>query len=405
MALIDCIEWDCKRTDILAWKYPEKNLTTMTQLIVTESQEAIFLTKGQLAGKFGPGKHTLSSENIPIVYSLFGLPFGGKNPFTAEVYFINTAVRMNTAEWSTSSMKFLDPGYQSMIPLAAKGTVGFVVSEAEKFLVKMVGTLNEFTSAQLIEQCKGLLDTNIKTKLSTYMAQCNVGILNVNPALSTLTEMIQVDLDTELKEYGIKLRDFRITSIDVDESDSRGKQIAQAMADRTTQNIAGYTWQQKQAFGTVNNVFGKGDLGSMGALMMMGLVGGGTGFGGGMGTGMMQPSDTRYMGAINSSSAPQVSQGQSIGASGGPVRQVFCDKCGKKFPITSKFCPFCGDAYNACPVCGADNDQNAKRCIRCGSPMAQGSQEDKAATAPCCARCGKKIPPNVIFCPNCGKRV
>lgn len=404
MAIIDCIQWDCKRTDILAWKYPKKNLTTMTQLIVTESQEAVFFTKGRLAGKFGPGKHTLSSENIPIVYSLFGLPFGGKNPFTAEVYFINSAVRMNTAEWSTSSMKYLDPSYQSMIPLAAKGTVGFVVTEAEKFLVKMVGTLSEFTSAQLMEQCKGLLDTNIKTKLSTYMAQCNVGILNVNPALSSLTEMIQVDLERELKEYGIKLRDFRITSIDVDESDSKGKQIAQAMVDRTTQNIAGYTWQQKQAFGTVNNVFGKGDLGSMGALMMMGLVGGGgAGFGGGMGAGMMQPSDTRYMGAINPNNSPQSGQGARSDAA--PVRQIFCDKCGKKFPITSKFCPYCGDSYNACPVCGADNDQNAKRCIRCGSPMAQVSQEENVSAAACCVRCGKELPPNVKFCPHCGKRV
>lgn len=402
MAIIDCIQWDCKRTDILAWKYPKKNLTTMTQLIVTESQEAVFFTKGRLAGKFGPGKHTLSSENIPIVYSLFGLPFGGKNPFTAEVYFINTAVRMNTAEWSTTSMKYLDPSYQSMIPLAAKGTVGFVVTEAEKFLVKMVGTLSEFTSAQLIEQCKGLLDTNIKTKLSTYMAQCNVGILNVNPALSSLTEMIQVDLDTELKEYGIKLRDFRITSIDVDESDSKGKQIAQAMVDRTAQNIAGYTWQQKQAFGTVNNVFGKGDLGSMGALMMMGLVGGGAGFGGGMGAGMMQPSDTRYMGAINPNNSPQSGQGAN---SAGPVRQIFCDKCGKKFPITSKFCPYCGDSYNACPVCGADNDQNAKRCIRCGSPMPQNGQDANVSQGAACARCGKELPPNVKFCPHCGKRV
>ena len=89
MDIIDCIQWNSNRDDIFAWKYPKKNLTTMTQLLVTESQEAVLFSKGRLVGKFGPGKHTLSSENIPIIYTMFGLPFNGKNPFTAEVYFIN----------------------------------------------------------------------------------------------------------------------------------------------------------------------------------------------------------------------------------------------------------------------------------------------------------------------------
>ena len=143
----------------------------------------------------------------------------------------------------------------------------------------------------------------------------------------------------------------------------------------------------------------------MGALMMMGLVGSGSGFGGGMGAGMVQPTDTRYLGAVsgNANAAPQANQGPN--ANTGPVRLIFCDKCGKKFPITSKFCPHCGDSYNACPVCGADNDQGAKRCIRCGSPMRNASQEENAVNALSCDRCGEKLPPNVKFCPNCGKRV
>jgi hypothetical protein len=79
----------------------------------------------------------------------------------------------------------------------------------------------------------------------------------------------------------------------------------------------------------VNNVFGKGDLGSMGALMMMGLVGGGSGFGGGMGTGMMQPTDTRYLGTVSGNQNPVPPANQNAGQNTGPVRQIFCDKCGK----------------------------------------------------------------------------
>jgi len=405
MAIIDCIQWDCGRDDIFAWKFPKKNLTTMTQLIVTESQEAVFFSKGVLAGKFGPGKHTLSSENIPVIYTMFGLPFGGKNPFTAEVWFVNKTSRMSTS-WSTTPMRYLDPGYQSMIPLTAKGSVGFVVDDAEKFLLKLVGTFSEFTAAQMIKQCQGLLDTNIKSKLSTHMSQLNLGILNVSKSLADLTELIKYDLNEFWADYGIKLADFFISSVDLDESTAEGRKIAQALSDRSAQNIAGYTWQQKQAFGTVNNVFGQGDLGSMGALMMMGLVGGGGGgFGGGMGAGMMQTTDSRYLGSVSNNGNPGQQPQQGAPQNGGPVRQIFCDKCGKKFPITSKFCPNCGDAYNACPVCGADNDQNAKRCLRCGSPMQSASQAVNVGAAECCSRCGKELPPNVKFCPSCGKRV
>lgn len=404
MAIVDCIEWNCQRDDIFAWKYPKKDLTTMTQLIVAESQEAVLFSKGQFAGKFGPGKHQLSSENIPIIYTLFGLPFGGKNPFTAEVWFVNKASRVSN-QWSTTPMRYMDPGYQSMIPLTAKGSVGFTVSDAEKFLGKLVGTFSEFNASQMLKQCQGLFDTNIKSKLCTHMGQLKLGILNVSQSLADLTGLIKYDLDEFWREYGIKLVDFFITSIDVDESTAEGRKIAQALSDRTAQNIAGYTWQQKQAFGTVNNVFGKGDLGSMGALMMMGLVGGNGGFGGGMGAGMVQPTDTRYLGAVSGNPNPAQNMAPNANQNAGPVREIFCDKCGKKFPITSKFCPNCGDPYNACPVCGADNDQNAKRCIRCGSPMRNNDLVEDPSNVSCCARCGKELPPNVKFCPNCGKRV
>ena len=89
MAIIDLVKWNPESSvNVYAWRFPETNLSTYTQLIVHESQEAVLFSKGQVVGKFGPGKHTLSTENLPILRSLFGLPFGGKNPFTAEVWFV-----------------------------------------------------------------------------------------------------------------------------------------------------------------------------------------------------------------------------------------------------------------------------------------------------------------------------
>ena len=86
MALIDCASWKPKSNEfVFAYRFPQTNLSTYTQLIVYESQEALLFSKGQLMGKFGPGKHTLDTEILPILRSFFGIPFSGKNPFTAEV--------------------------------------------------------------------------------------------------------------------------------------------------------------------------------------------------------------------------------------------------------------------------------------------------------------------------------
>ena len=102
--------------EISAWKYPHNNLSTATQLVVRESQEAILFSKGQIVGKFGPGKHTLATENIPLIRNLFGIPFGGKNPFTAEVWFVNKTAPL-VIDWQTTPMRFMDPDYNQMIPV------------------------------------------------------------------------------------------------------------------------------------------------------------------------------------------------------------------------------------------------------------------------------------------------
>ena len=122
-------------------------------------------TKGQILGKFGPGKHTLNTENLPILRSLYGIPFGGKNPFTAEVWFVNKLLHLNI-DWNTDGMMVQDPDYQTMVPLIASGRYGLQVSDAERFLIKLVGTANKFDSNQLTDHFWGALVS--KTKLHRF---------------------------------------------------------------------------------------------------------------------------------------------------------------------------------------------------------------------------------------------
>lgn len=91
MALIDRIKFEGSPSEIV-WKYPSDEISTAGQLVVDESQEAIFFKEGKALDTFGPGTHTLKTGNIPILEALVNLPFGGKTPFTAEVYYVNKAI-------------------------------------------------------------------------------------------------------------------------------------------------------------------------------------------------------------------------------------------------------------------------------------------------------------------------
>jgi membrane protease subunit (stomatin/prohibitin family) len=391
MAFIDVVEWSDATNDIFAWKFAQNknnNLSTFTQLIVRESQEAVLFGKGQILGKFGPGKHTLSTENLPLLRNLFGIPFGGKNPFTAEVWFVNKAAPL-TIDWQTDTMRFHDPDYSVMVPLAAAGRYGLKVEEAERFLVQLVGTLPRFSAQDLQDHFLGALIAKTKSTIISFMQTNGIGIQTISARLDELSKFLHDPLKEFWETYGMLLTGFYITSVDLDTSTEDGRKIASALSDRSAQNIAGYTWQQKQGFGVANNALsGGGDMGILGAAAMTGMLGGG---GGGMGAAMMQP--------------PQgVQAGAPAAAPSAGRREVFCAKCSKKYSVTSSFCPYCGNKYNPCPRCGSDNLEGAKRCVSCGTALAQ-QLSPGASLGDACSRCGAQVTPGTKFCPSCGNKI
>jgi membrane protease subunit (stomatin/prohibitin family) len=387
MAFIDVVDWGDATNDVFAWKYGQNkhnNLSTFTQLIVRESQEAILFSKGQILGKFGPGKHTLNTENLPLLRNLFGIPFGGKNPFTAEVWFVNKTAPL-TINWRTDTMRYRDPEYGEMVPLAAAGRYGLKVEDAERFLVQLVGTLTEFNAQDLTNHFLGALIAKTKSVIIAFMQTNQVGITTISARLDDLSRFLGEPLKEFWESYGMLLTGFYITSVDIDTATEDGRKIAAALSDRSAQNIAGYTWQQRQGFGVANNALSRGgDMGILGAAAMTGMLGGG----GGIGQAMMQP---------------QPMQMNHPAPTGGR-REVFCAKCAKKYPSTSNFCPCCGNKYNPCPCCGSDNLENSRRCVSCGTELAPAG----AATGGFgngCSRCGQPVSPGIKFCPGCGNKL
>ncbi len=395
MALIDFVRWETEpgKNPIYAWKYrdnerPNNNLSTLTQLIVAESQEAVLFTKGQILGKFGPGKHTLSTENLPLLRSLFGLPFGGKNPFTAEIWFVNKLMPLNI-EWHTDAMMFHDPDYNTMIPLLARGTYGLKVVDAEKFLINLVGTAYQFDARQLTDHFKGAMISKTKSILLQNMQSSRVGIKSISAYLDTLSANMQGAMQAFWQDYGLELKGFYLTSVDVDPTSPAGAKIMGAMSDQSAQAIGGYTWQQQQAFNTADKAIdssggGGGGQGSLlGAIMATSMMGN-------MAGGLLQPMP---MQGNNPMGAPAQQQQPATGYV--PAKDVYCSNCSKKFANNMKFCPHCGDPYTPCPVCGSDNDKHAKRCVSCGTQLTTAGEV--------CSGCQTAMPAGSAFCPNCGK--
>lgn len=397
MPLIDLVRWSPQdSTTIYAHKFPENNLSTYTQLIVQESQEAVLFSKGQLLQKFGPGKHTLSTENIPILRNLFGLPFGGQNPFTAEVWFVNKIQAYNI-EWSVTSMNIHDVDYNTGIPIIALGTYGLKIDDAEKFLIKMVGTKANFDEYDMTSQFSGEFSSKAKSAVLQFMLTNKIGIKQIAAYLDNLSNHLREVLVPFWKDHGLELTKFYVTSVEVDGTTEEGRRVKEAISKQSAQSISGYTWQQEQAFGMANNAIdgiSNSNSGILGAVIATNMMGGGLG---NMGSGMMQPSYQQpTFGGQGNQNASNALNNQS-GNPGQDIKQVFCSNCSNKFGANNRFCPHCGDPYDACPSCGADNEKKAKRCVSCGTTL-----QNSAVTT--CFGCQSPIPNNSSFCSNCGQQ-
>lgn len=385
-AIIDFVKWDTRPEEqLFAWKFPATNLSTYTQLVVSESQEAILFSKGQVVGKFGPGKHTLNTENLPILRTLFGIPFGGKNPFTAEVWFVNKLMPLNL-DWTTDSMMYHDPDYQTMVPLLAKGRYGIKVVDAEIFLIKLVGTTTTFTASQLTDNFYGATVAKTKSIILQFIMSNKIGIKTISAFLEGLSESLRLSIATFWEEYGFQLISFYITTIEVDSNTDAGKMILKAMSQQSAQIIGGYTWQQSQVFELGDKVVdsigkGNGENSLLGAVLatnlMVNMPGGG----------LLNPVSYKNQETNQNVQNPVAN----------PTREVYCSNCAKKFSSNMKFCPHCGDPYTACPKCGADNDKDAKKCVSCGTGL--------LASVSVCTNCSSTIADGAAFCATCGKPV
>lgn len=347
MAIIDVVRFDgLKSRDWLIFKYPSEELVLGTQLIVQEGQIALFVKGGTIADIFYPGTYTLATENLPILKSLINLPFGGKTPFSAEIYFVNTTVRLDINWGTIDPIQLIDPKYYVKLRIRAFGQMGLRILDAPTLFKEVIGGMQKADIVKfdkIKEYYRGVLVIKVKSAIADAIITNGISALEISTKLETLSDRVKDQVAPEFEKYGFSVANFFIQSINFPDEDF--EKINKILEDKAAFEIMGDSrYATKRSFdvyeGAANN-----ESGVAGA-----FAAGGIGLGAAM-----------NMGA---------SLNQTVG---NPIHKEdtkACISCGAQIPIASKFCPECG-ANNGETIC----------------------------------ECGNKLAPGTKFCPECGKKV
>lgn len=233
MALSEIIKYEGDNSTFI-WKYPHEDFNSMTELIVHESQEAIFFVNGQAADTFGPGRYKLDSENIPILTKLINI-VTGVSVFHCEVYFINKTVQM-AMKWGTDSkVRFIEPMLGVPVELGASGEMNLAVSDGRKMLLKLVGTMKGIAwgdegagfTKSLQASFRPLISTAVKSNLSAAIKQRNIDIVEIDEHLLELSDVLKENILLGFEEYGLTIPQFYINNVVLPESDPNFRRLCE----------------------------------------------------------------------------------------------------------------------------------------------------------------------------------
>ncbi len=373
MALLDVVKWDNQQGEII-YKFPEGAISLGAQLIVMENQEAVFFREGQALDSFGPGRHTLKTGNIPILEKLINLPFGGKTPFPAEVYYINKSEIPNL-KWGTKQpIQLQDPIYNIAVPIRAFGSYSIRVTDTKALLLMAIGTWKAFNTEAIGTALRDMIILpKLQDLISETMLKENVTILKVAAYYDEIGLAGKAKITEDFSSFGIELVRFAVESVNFPEEDESIKRLKKALADKAEINIMGQDdYKMKRTFDTMEKAAGNEGAG--------GMMGAGMGLGMGMGMGNTMPG------------MMQNAMGTQQGA------QVVCPHCNAKNAPNAKFCSECGKEMAVtikCPKCNANVQGSPKFCPECGANL----QEIK------CPKCNAAQKPGTKFCAECGEKL
>jgi membrane protease subunit (stomatin/prohibitin family) len=365
---IEVIEWLDNTGDTILYRFPVhgQEIKNGAQLIVRESQTAVFVFEGQVADVFTPGRYTVEGGNTPILSKLGAWKFGFNSPIKSEVYFVNTK-QFTDMKWGTSNPIMLRDADFGIVRLRAFGAYSLRVADPAEFIRQIAGTNAQFQT----EDIDGQLKRAIVTEFSDALGEMKIPALDLAAQYKELGEAIRAKINEDFSGYGLEVTKFYVENI------SLPPEVEAAMDKRASMGALGdaQKYMQFQAADALRDAAQN--------------EGGGAGLGAGLGAGF----------AVGNQMANVFGGGQGPGGGqGGGAAAIPCPSCGKQNAAGVKFCSDCGGKMEAakvpCVKCGAELREGAKFCSECGS------SQEKAK----CANCQHELAPGAKFCPECGTK-
>lgn len=359
MALMNLIEFVDEQGAEMAHRIPEQGSGEFklgSQLIVRESQWAVFFRDGKAYDVFDAGRHTLATQNIPLLTSILTAPLYGDTPFRSEVFFVSKRT-FTDLKWGTiEPILFRDSEFK-MIRLRSNGIYTFQITDPKLFVVKIVGTRGIYTNFQIEDFLRGV----IVGRLADILGESLDSVLDLPRYFDELGAGLKARTRDDFAQYGLAMVDFVINAI------SPPEDVQKRIDERSGMEAVGgmdryFQYKAAQAIGDLakagGGTGGGGDGTDIGTAATAGL-----GLGAGAGLGMMIP------GMLQQAMA------------GGAQPKVRCPNCHADIPFGGNFCPNCGTnlaATVSCPECKATLPAGSKFCPNCGHDM---SAPAAAATA------------------------
>jgi membrane protease subunit (stomatin/prohibitin family) len=364
---------------LIVYKHPDQNIPFWTQLTVDSDECCVFFKDGQVMGVLPPGRHTLSTQNIPFLNNIVN-KFTGGDVFISELFFVKTSP-VRSVPFGGPIGDMIDPLTQEQVIPRIFGELSLVVTDPVRFVIGYTGQASQGGNDQVLHWIKGLFMNGVKTTLGEL---CEVEGKSVLQAVSLTSKLAAAFVANapDLQDIGVRILQMGQFNLNFSEDDrerlvaanaevakaNRGVKIAEAQA-RARQFELDQKYAQDARYvqnlaGNFNNyAAGQAMIGAGQGMAAHGVDGGIAGAGVQMAVGVNMAS------AMAGAMSPQAAPPQPQFSPGGAV--TVCVKCNTKQP-GGKFCAECGTALaqpkRYCTGCGHELLATAKFCAQCGTP-------------------------------------